>query len=173
MWDARDTAPDWNAAQVGPERDVLTELYNASVAGGLPFGIYYSQGEWFDSDFVSDAKSNFTATSFVESKLVPQRLDLVHRFSKEILWHTDGGWMAPDQYWNNLDWLTYLYEESPLKSKVVSCNSMGSAAAALPQTTKRLSRRSSQRSAGSSGTRQVAVTALRPDLSQGTFTRTK
>ena len=33
--------------------------------------------------------------------------------------------MAPDKYWNNLDWLTYLYEESPLKNKVVSCNSMG------------------------------------------------
>ena len=38
MWDARDTAPMWNAAQVGPQRDVLTELYNASVNGGLPFG---------------------------------------------------------------------------------------------------------------------------------------
>ena len=125
MWDARDTAPDWNAAQVGPKRDVLTELYNASVAGGLPFGIYYSQGEWFDSNFVSDANSNFSATSFVEAKLIPQRLDLVNRFNKAILWHTDGGWMAPDKYWNNLDWLTYLYEESPLKNKVVSCNSMG------------------------------------------------
>jgi hypothetical protein len=125
MWDARDTAPNWNAAQVGPQRDVLTELYNASVAAGLPFGIYYSQGEWFDSNFVSDAESNFTTTTFVKSKLIPQRLDLVNRFNKAILWHTDGGWMAPDQYWNNLDWLTYLYEESPLKSRVVSCNSMG------------------------------------------------
>jgi hypothetical protein len=27
--------------------------------------------------------------------------------------------MAPDKYWNNLDWLTYLYDESPLKEKVV------------------------------------------------------
>jgi len=26
MWDARETAPMWNAAQVGPQRDVLTEL---------------------------------------------------------------------------------------------------------------------------------------------------
>ena len=33
--------------------------------------------------------------------------------------------MAPDKYWNNLDWLTYLYTESPMASKVVSCNSMG------------------------------------------------
>ena len=29
--------------------------------------------------------------------------------------------MAPDKYWNNLDWLTYLYDESPLKEKVVLC----------------------------------------------------
>eukprot|EP01052_Picozoa_sp_SAG31_P021754 SAG31_NODE_1698_length_7500_cov_3.644778_5_plen_374_part_00 len=110
---------------MGPQRDVLTELYNASVAGGLPFGIYYSQGEWFDSNFVADAKTNFTSTSFVKKKLIPQRLDLVKRFDKAMLWHTDGGWMAPDKYWNNLDWLTYLYDESPLKKRVVSCNSMG------------------------------------------------
>ena len=36
-----------SSLQVGPKRDVLTELYNASLAGGLSFGIYYSQGEWF------------------------------------------------------------------------------------------------------------------------------
>ena len=31
----------WNAVDVGPQRDVLTELYNASVKEGLNFGIYY------------------------------------------------------------------------------------------------------------------------------------
>ena len=31
MWDARDTAPMWNAAQVGPQRDVLTELCALSL----------------------------------------------------------------------------------------------------------------------------------------------
>ena len=39
------------ALEVGPEKDVLTELYNASVRGDLPFGIYYSQGEWFDDAY--------------------------------------------------------------------------------------------------------------------------
>ena len=125
MWNASESSPMWNAAQVGPKRDVLTELYDASVEGGLPFGIYYSQGEWFDKDFVADSKTNFSTTVFIEKKVIPQRLDLVHRFPKAVIWHTDGGWMAPDSYWNNLDWLTYLVTDSPLASKVVSCNSMG------------------------------------------------
>jgi len=48
LWDAKDTSPNWNAVEVGPKRDVLTELYNASVEASLPFGIYYSQGKSFD-----------------------------------------------------------------------------------------------------------------------------
>lgn len=81
-----------------------------------------SQGEWFDSDFVSDARNNFTTSEFVKKKLIPQRLDLVHRYPKAMLWHTDGGWMAPDKYWDNLDWLTYLYVvvPPPIVSRPVS-----------------------------------------------------
>ena len=48
-----------------------------------------------------------------------------HAHPQAMLWHTDGGWMAPDAYWNNLDWLTYVYEKSPMAAHVVSCNSMG------------------------------------------------
>ena len=125
MWDARTTSPGWNALEVGPRRDVLTELYNASVAKGLDFGLYYSQGEWFDADFASDAASDWEKTEYIRKKVIPQRLDLVHRYPRAMLWHTDGGWMAPDKYWDNLDWLTYLYTDSPLKERVVSCNSMG------------------------------------------------
>ena len=64
---------------------------------------------------------------FVRKKLIPQRLDLVRRFDKAILWHTDGGWMAPDRYWDNLHWLTWLTsDDSPLGARgVVTCNSMG------------------------------------------------
>jgi len=91
----------------------------------LPFGIYYSQGEWFDADFVQDHKNGFNTSTFYTKKVVPQRMDLVHRYPKAMLWHTDGGWMAPDRYWNNLDWLTYVYDKSPLAAHVVSCNSMG------------------------------------------------
>ena len=91
LWDAADTSPNWNAVEVGPRRDVLTELYNASQAGGLNFGIYYSQGEWFDADFVADSRTGFKTRTFVKKKVVPQRLDLVKRYPKSIIWHTDGG----------------------------------------------------------------------------------
>ena len=73
----------------------MRRRYNASVEGGLPFGIYYSQGEWFDKNFVADWATNFTETSFIKAKVVPQRLDLVKRFSKAMLWHTDGGCKPP------------------------------------------------------------------------------
>jgi len=93
------------------------------------FFLQDSQGEWFDADFVNDARNNFTTSEFVKKKLIPQRLDLVHRYPKAMLWHTDGGWMAPDQYWNNLDWLTYLCvlgTQSPLaqSSNLCGCTCM-------------------------------------------------
>ena len=58
---------------------MLGELYNASVKADLPFGIYYSQGEWFDADMVADKRNNFTTNTFITKKVIPQRLDLVNR----------------------------------------------------------------------------------------------
>ena len=48
---------------------------------------------------VQDYKNNYTTNTFVTKKVVPQRLELVEKFPKAMLWHTDGGWMAPDAYW--------------------------------------------------------------------------
>jgi len=123
MWNTS-TSPGWNAVDVGPKRDVLAELYEATQAEGIDWGIYFSQGEWFDADMVADARSNFTKTAFIK-KMAAQRVELVEKFPNAILWHTDGGWFAPDAYWRNLEWLTWIYEESPLKDKVVTCNSLG------------------------------------------------
>eukprot|EP01079_Euglenida_sp_SAG-EU17-18_P001000 gene1000-2610_t len=107
LWNASDTSPGWNAVEVGPKRDVLTELYDSCQKKGLSFGIYYSQGEWFDVDMVQDARNNFTTTEFIKKKVIPQRLDLVTR------------------YWGNLDWLDYLYTKSPIAPHVV-CYSFSS-----------------------------------------------
>ena len=124
MWNTS-TSPGWNAVDVGPKRDVLGELYEATQSAGIDWGIYYSQGEWFDSMMVNDSRNNFTTDDFVKTKVEKQRRELVEKFPKAILWHTDGGWFAPDAYWGNLAWLRWLYGESPMKDRVVSCNSLG------------------------------------------------
>lgn len=90
MWNCSATAPGWNAVDTGPKRDVLTELYDAVTAtDNVSFGIYFSQGEWFDANFVRDHNNNFTTAKYVD-KMQAQRLDLVTRFPKSVIWHTDG-----------------------------------------------------------------------------------
>jgi hypothetical protein len=37
------TAPGWNAVDIGPKRDVMAELYEATQKQGIEWGIYYSQ----------------------------------------------------------------------------------------------------------------------------------
>jgi alpha-L-fucosidase len=126
MWNATGSSPGWNAVEVGPRRDVMQELYDATGAAGLGFGLYFSQFEWFDENYVKDYQNNFTTTTYIDKKMRAQRRELVERFPKSMLWHTDGGWMAPDAYWGNLEWLTWLYSDaSPLSERVVTCNSMG------------------------------------------------
>lgn len=125
MWNASTTSPGWNAAEAGPKRDVLNDLYEAVLeTDNISFGIYFSQGEWFDSKMVADSRANFTQTTFLE-KMKAQRLDMVTRFPEAIIWHTDGGWFAPDNYWGNREWLEYVYDQSPLAAHVVTCNSLG------------------------------------------------
>ena len=46
MWNATASTPGWNAVELGPKRDVLAELYEATQAAGIDWGIYFSQGEW-------------------------------------------------------------------------------------------------------------------------------
>ena len=61
--------------------------------------------------FASDVRAELSISALTfASHRHSQRLDLVNRFPKAMLWHwhTDGGWMAPDAYWDNLDWLEYV-----------------------------------------------------------------
>ena len=46
----------WNAAEVGPKRDLLGELTTAVRKAGLKMGIYYSLYEWYNPIYLKDRK---------------------------------------------------------------------------------------------------------------------
>jgi len=42
----------------------------------------------------------------------------VNNYKPEIIW-SDGEWEAPDTYWNSLNFLAWLYNDSPVKDTIV------------------------------------------------------
>jgi alpha-L-fucosidase len=42
----------------------------------------------------------------------------VNHYKPEIIW-SDGEWEAPDTYWDSLNFLAWLYNDSPVKDTIV------------------------------------------------------
>jgi alpha-L-fucosidase len=53
----------------------------------------------------------------VEEKMLPQMKDLVNRYEPELLW-ADGEWDHPSETWRSAEFLSWLYNESPVKETV-------------------------------------------------------
>lgn len=49
---------------------------------------------------------------------MPELYDLVNRYKPDLIW-SDGDWESPDTYWNSTDFLSWLYNDSPVKDEVV------------------------------------------------------
>lgn len=103
---------NWNAADVGPHRDLAGELTEAVKARGLKMGFYYSLYEWFNPLYKSDVKR------YVQEHMLPQLKDLVLRYQPSIVW-PDGEWDHPSDVWRSTEFLAWLYNESPVKDEVV------------------------------------------------------
>jgi alpha-L-fucosidase len=103
---------NWNAADVGPHKDLAGELSGAVKAKGLHMGFYYSLYEWFNPLY----KSNID--KYVSQHMLPQLKDLVMRYQPDIIW-PDGEWEHTSDTWKSKDFLAWLYNESPVKNSVV------------------------------------------------------
>ena len=103
---------NWNAYDVGPNRDLAGELTAAVRNAGLRMGFYYSLYEWFNPLYHSDVDD------YVENHMLPQMYDLVNSYEPDVLW-TDGEWDYDYKVWRSAEFLTWLYNESPVKEKVV------------------------------------------------------
>lgn len=102
----------WNAAEIGPRRDLMGELAKATRAEGLKFGFYYSLYEWFNPLWLSDKPR------YVSEHMFPQFKDVVTRYSPAIIF-SDGEWDLQSKDWRSEELLAWLFNESPCKDEVV------------------------------------------------------
>ncbi|BFZ10835.1 hypothetical protein BsWGS_13875 [Bradybaena similaris] len=110
---------NWNSQAVGPNRDIVGELMNATRGyTDLRFGLYHSLFEWFHPLYLADKKSGFVTQDFVNLKTLPELYELVNTYKPEVVW-SDGDWEAPDTYWKSKEFLAWLYTDSPVKDTVV------------------------------------------------------
>jgi alpha-L-fucosidase len=102
----------WNAQEVGPHRDLLAELSEATRARGLKFGFYYSLYEWFNPLWKADRPR------YVAEHMTPQFKDAVTRYRPSIIF-SDGEWDLPSADWHSESLLAWLFNESPCRDEVV------------------------------------------------------
>ena len=109
----------WNALVAGPRRDLLGDLFRAVRKTSVRAGMYYSLYEWFNPLWKSDRNK------YVSEHMWPQMKELINNYQPDVFW-TDGDWDANDETWKSKDFLTWLYNESPVKDKVVTYDRWGS-----------------------------------------------
>ena len=117
LWPSRESW-NWNAVDAGPHRDLAGDLSTAVKKAGLHMGFYYSLYEWYNPLYKQDVKK------YVDQHMLPQLKDLVIRYNPEIIW-PDGEWDQHDTTWRSREYLSWLYNESPVKNTVVTNDRWG------------------------------------------------
>ena len=112
LWTSKES-PNWNSMEVGPKRDICAELSEAVKNAGLRMGLYYSLFEC--NRLKGDGK---VEKRFVDEVNIPQLKDIVLKFSPEIVW-SDGQWRVPKDISRSDEFLSWLYNESPVRDTVV------------------------------------------------------
>ena len=102
----------WNAVEIGPKRDLMQELADATRKQGLKFGFYYSLYEWFNPLWLKDR------ARYVDEHMTPQFKDVVTRYQPAIIF-SDGEWDMTSAEWKSEALLAWLFNESPSRAEVV------------------------------------------------------
>lgn len=108
----------WNATKVGPKKDLIKALFTALRKTDVKPGLYYSLYEWYNPLYLNDVDA------FVEQHTIPQMKDLIKTYEPYLLW-TDGGWEHSAETWHAKEFLAWLYNESPVKDRIVTFDRWG------------------------------------------------
>ncbi|HEX6848379.1 MAG TPA: alpha-L-fucosidase, partial [Chitinophagaceae bacterium] len=109
----------WNAKDVGPQRDLLGDLFKSVRKTSVRAGMYYSLYEWFNPLWKSDPKK------YATDHVWPQMKELINTYQPDVFW-TDGDWDAPAETWKSQEFLAWLYNESPVRDKIIVNDRWGS-----------------------------------------------
>jgi alpha-L-fucosidase len=116
LWPSKEASKTWgfpwNAAEVGPKRDLLGDLFKAVRKTSVRAGMYYSLYEWFNPVFLNNKPA------YVDQHMWPQMKELINTYQPDVFW-TDGDWDLPAETWKSPQFLTWLFNESPVKDKIV------------------------------------------------------
>jgi alpha-L-fucosidase len=122
-WPSKEASRDWgfawNAAERGPQRDLLGDLFRAIRKTSVHAGMYYSLYEWYNPLWLADK------TRYVQDHVWPQMKELINTYKPDVFW-TDGDWDASEDTWKSKEFLAWLYNESPVKDRVVTYDRWGS-----------------------------------------------
>jgi alpha-L-fucosidase len=109
----------WNAQDIGPKRDLLGDLFKAVRKTSVHPGMYYSLFEWFNPLWKSDKEK------YRDQHVWPQMKELITKYQPDVFW-TDGDWDVSDDVWKSREFITWMYNESPVKDRVVTYDRWGS-----------------------------------------------
>ncbi|OQV16442.1 Plasma alpha-L-fucosidase [Hypsibius exemplaris] len=124
MWPSKYSF-SWNAMDVGPGRDLVGELAAAvRNSSKLHFGLYHSMFEWFHPLYLEDKANGYHTRHFPEAKALPELYEIVNAYRPDVIW-SDGEWEASSDYWNSTGFISWLYNDSPVKDTVVTNDRWG------------------------------------------------
>ncbi len=104
---------NWNAKDVGPHRDLLGDLTNAVRNENIKMGYYYSLLEWYNPLYKKE-----TLNEYIDQHMFPQMKELVNTYKPDVVW-TDGEWDYQSNALRSTEFLSWLFNDSPVKENVV------------------------------------------------------
>jgi len=119
LWPS-DVSWNWNSVDVGPQRDVLEELFTAVRNKGLHASLYFSLYEWYNPLYIGPDPH-----SYVDQVMLPQLYDIMNTYKPDLIF-TDGEWEQTSAFWNSTEFLAWLFNSSPVKNTIVINDRWGS-----------------------------------------------
>ena len=120
----------WNSFDIGPKRDLVGELREASLKNDVEFGIYYSIIDWESVPshrcdggyFIPEdqvKKYGLSKEQYIEEILQPQLHELVNKYEPCLIYSDGGEWDLTEEESHTKEFLTWLYTDSPVNDKIV------------------------------------------------------